>query len=61
MREYLIIKRTHISLTSLNTKKLVTQQTEAPQKDLRPRHKTVQREDSNSSISIFVRMRYLEK
>ena len=38
--EHLIIEHTHISGTSLKNLKLIIDQTEAPQKDLRKRHKS---------------------
>ena len=46
-----IIKHTHISLTSY--KKLILARIKVLQKDLRPWHKSVQRDESNSAVYIF--------
>ena len=35
------------------TKKSIRQQTEAPQKDLRPRQTSIRRDESNSALTIF--------
>ena len=52
-REHSITKHTHTSLTSLKIKIIIYQQTDAPQKDLRPRHKSIQRGESNSAVTNF--------
>ena len=57
--ENLISEQTHASLTSLKTKKN-PQRNKAHQKDLRSRHKRVQRGESDSALSILFG-HYLEK
>ena len=55
LREHLIIKHTHTSLTSCGLpKKSIYRRTKAPQKDLRPWQKGVRRGESDSAGTMFV-------
>ena len=48
-RKHDIIKRTHISLTSLKPKRSIHHRTKAPQKGLRPWQTSIRRDKSDSS------------
>ena len=54
VRARYFIERTHIRLTSLTNKKSIPEQTEAPEKGLRPQQTSIRRGESNSFGSKFV-------